>query len=115
MTDLPGNEIPPEALPEGGTNTPAQDAEFPPVWCRHDIRWQWNGTKGGWICDEDGHGDRDDEGEQIPVKTACAIEDGTVYQFQPSTNPAVWDVLCAQEAVIQGAALQARVDRLLGH
>lgn len=115
MTDLPGDNIPPEALPEGGTtSTPAQDAELADVWCCHDIRWRWDPERGGYMCTRDGHGDYDSDGEQIPVNTACAIEDGTVYATRPSTNPAIWGVLCAQEAALRAEALQARVRRMLG-
>lgn len=111
---LPGNQIPEEALPDGGSNTPAQDAELADVWCRHDIRWTWDGDQGGYVCTRDDHNDHDDDGDQIPATTACRIEDGTVYGFQPSTNPDVWRVLCVQEAQLQHEARQERVRRLMG-
>ena len=114
MTNLPGDQIPEEALPEGGTSTPAQDAELAPVWCRHDVEWRYDGEAGGYLCTGDGHGVRDSDGEQIPAATARANEDGAVDGVQPATNAAVWDVLCAQEAAIQAEALQARVGRWVG-
>lgn len=63
MTDLPGNRIPEEALPPDGTSTPAEAAEFPPVWCWHPeigpnsdpFRWSWVGDQGGWLCDDPEH------------------------------------------------------------
>lgn len=63
MTDLPGNRIPNEALPTGGTSTPAEDAQFPPVWCWHPetggdsdpVSWSWVGDQGGWLCDDPQH------------------------------------------------------------
>lgn len=116
MTNLPGDQIPDDALPEGGSSVPAQDAEegLADVWCRHDVRWTYDGTAGGYVCTQDGHNDVDDEGEQIPAATACAVEDGTVYAYQPSTNAAVWEVLQRQAAEERAAAIEARVGRMLG-
>ena len=114
MTNLPGDQIPDDALPEGGSNVPAQDAELADVWCRHDIRWRYDGEAGGYVCTDGGHGERDGDGDPIPAATACAIEDGTVYASQPSRSPDIWAVLQAQEAAMQAELLQERVRRMLG-
>ena len=67
MTDLPGNRIPTEALPDAGANIPAAAADLPPVWCRHSIRWSWVPDTGGYECDDPDHGDG------LPATTVGAI------------------------------------------
>jgi hypothetical protein len=51
---LPGNRLPAESVPPGST-TPAEDAEVPPIYCRHSTSWTWVPEEGGYLCDDPEH------------------------------------------------------------
>jgi len=107
MSELPGNQIPEEALPDGGTSTPAADAEFPTVWCRHGATWSYVAEAGGWICDDPQHY----LGDAAVQTGAIAAEHQPHYASDPRKNPAVWAALAEED---RAAAAQAIEDRARG-
>lgn len=111
MTDLPGNRIPKQALPPEGTSTPAEDAEFPPVVCRHGVSWSWVADEGGWICDWPDH----HQGEAAVDLGAIDARHQPTYRSREAwEHPAIQAFLAEEDARMEATALQERVRKLMG-
>lgn len=110
MSELPGNQIPPEALPTGGTSTPAEDAEFPPVVCRHGVSWSWVPDEGGWVCDWPDH----HQGEGALQLGAIDSEHQPTFGSREAwEHPQIQAALAKEDVEQQAQDLQARVRRLM--
>ena len=99
---LPGNSIPPEALPPGGSNLPAEDAQMLPVWCRHSISWTWVSEAAGYVCDDPTHGDG------IPANQLGAIDVSCQPTYAHPPNKAQRAALLHEEVEIQAAEILER-------
>lgn len=108
MSELPGNQIPPEALPPGGTPTPAEDAEFPSVVCRHGVSWSWVPDE-GWVCDWPDH----HQGEGALQLGAIDPEHQPTYGSRKVwEHPAIQAMLAEQDKRALTEAIQERARRL---
>jgi hypothetical protein len=76
---LPGNRLPPH---EGGSSTPADNADPMPVYCRHGVGWSWVGSEGGFVCDDPTHYDG-----PVPVEPGAIPAEHQPYFAHPP-NPA---------------------------
>ncbi len=105
--NLPGNNIPDEARPDGGSNIPAEDADLLPVYCRHSVSWSWVPDAGGYLCDEPQH-------YNGPAATQVgAIDVDHQPTFAHSPNDAQRRALLREEVELQAAAIVERVEELV--
>jgi hypothetical protein len=110
VTDLPGNRIPEEALPPGGTSTPAEDAEFPPVVCRHGVSWSWVAGEKGWVCDWPDHYQGDPAIQTGLINPECQPTYGSRAAWE---HPKIQAALAAEDKQREAEAIRAHVKRLL--
>jgi len=109
VSDLPGNRIPPENLPPEGTSTPAEDAEFPPVVCRHGVSWSWVADEGGWMCDWPDHYQGEAATQLGYIEPSCQP---TYASREAWEHPAIQAFLAAEDRQLQAEAIRARAERL---